>query len=410
MSLREALLAMLVVSIGLACTAWFFATHERVTETVWVGFQGEARRNPWLAAERFLNRIEIPASELRTLPELRELAPGTTLVVPRLHHSISASLREALITWVNEGGYLIVEAEQTAHDDPLLDAFGVQRGASGGSGRKINIPSPNGTVYQEIRLPNAASPARLDLHSEASLQADEAWFRVNGPNGSSVLVLRVGDGMLAAVSDLSYLTNASIGALDHARFLRDLVQLNQFARETAGMRQITTHASGSAHASVMFFNRPAKLSLWNWLRTNAWAILGAGAFALVLWLWRTVPRFGPVAPDAPRARRSLLHHLRAGGHFLWSNGHSNRLLDASREACLKHVGKTLPRFRNASAEARLTLLAGVPGIREEHARWLIQPQSGGGMLQFLHTIRAYQQIHARLNAFESGLASGSGRT
>ena len=44
-----------VATVGLA--AWFFLTHERITEETYVGFQGEARANEFLAAEYLLKEL-----------------------------------------------------------------------------------------------------------------------------------------------------------------------------------------------------------------------------------------------------------------------------------------------------------------------------------------------------------------
>ena len=194
MTLREALVAILIASIGLAAAAWFLATHERVTESEWTGYRGEARRNPWLAAQRFLNRVEIPANELRALQELRTLPSGATLIVPQGHQSIPARLREALIAWVQQGGYLIVEAEPPARPDALLDAFGVQRSAVQREKSNRGTEEAGERQFDQVRLPNAEAAATVDLHDVVSLDADDAWFRAENRSGTWLLTLRSGDG------------------------------------------------------------------------------------------------------------------------------------------------------------------------------------------------------------------------
>lgn len=397
MSLRETLVMMLVAAIGVAATTWFLATHESVTESVWTGFRGEARRNPWLAAERFLNRVAVPAQELRTLPDLRTLPPDGTLIVPDAHQSISRRLREALVDWVRQGGHLIVEAEPAQQDDPLLEAFGVQRSAAE---RDTHIPPSDDAgerKFDQVRLPNALAPTLVDLHAAVSLEADGAWYRAESQSGTWLVTLRFGDGVVTAIADLDYLSNGAIGSLDHAQFLWDLVRL----REPA-----TPDDSGVQ--PVLFFNHPGKLSLIDWLATNAWASLTGGAAALLLWLWHVIPRFGPVMPDPERTRRSLLDHLRASGRFLWSNGHAKRLLESSRRACLRRIDRSLPHFSSASPDERVPLLTQVLGLEQEQAQRILQPQEGGNMLQFLQTIRVYQQVYARLAEHRSGSAAGHG--
>ena len=144
------------------------------------------------------------------------------------------------------------------------------------------------------------------------------------------------------------------------------------------------------------------------MASNAWAPLTGGAIALLLWMWRVTPRFGPVLPDPERARRSLLHHLRASGRFLWSNGHANRLLESSREACLRRVRRSLPYFHSASPSERMSLLTQTLGMKEEQAQRIVQPQEVGNMMQFLQTIRVYQQVYARLAERGSGSSAGHG--
>ena len=401
MSLREVLVVLLVVAVGLSGTAWFLATHERVTETEWTGFTGEAKRNPWLAAQRLLSRMEIPAEEVRTLPGLRSLPPRATLIVPRAHQTVSASLREALVAWVHNGGHLIVEAEPLVQDDSLLDAFDVQRSAITPDQTQRRIGDRNKPPPYEIKLPNAVAPAALDMRPSVSLQSADTWFRAGDASGTSLVAKKIGSGMVTAISDLRYLTNNAIGTRDHAQFLWDLVRLDQ---------------AGAAHSqpvdkgqqTVLFFNRPGKLSLPDWLRTHAWAPLTGGAIALVLWLWRSIPRFGPIAPDAGRGRRSLLDHLRASGRFLWSTGHATRLLESSRTACLRELSRSLPYFQNATPQARLSQLQQVLGVQEEQARYLLEPQQGASMTQFLHTVRAYQHIYSRLAARKTEIAARAG--
>ena len=54
------------VLIALAVAA-FLATHDRVDGQEWVGPSGEARLRPFLAAERFAERMGLKVSELRAL-------------------------------------------------------------------------------------------------------------------------------------------------------------------------------------------------------------------------------------------------------------------------------------------------------------------------------------------------------
>ena len=390
MSLRETLIMLLIVVIGLTGVVWFLATHEQVTEQAWTGFRGEAKRNPWLAGQRLLQRFGQPAKELRSMPELRNLPPRATLIIPRSHHTITGHLRDEVIDWVRQGGYLIVEAEYPRLKDPLVEAFGVERHEIEFEEYEDDLEVFEEDEFEKVRLPNAMAPATIELERYMSLDAKDVWFRVDGTDGTYMLVKRSGRGAVTIVNDLDYARNISIGSLDHAHFLVDLVRLREELIADEGI------GPAPQAAQVMFFNRPGKLSLATWLREHAWAPLAGGAAALLLWLWRVIPRFGPIMPDAERGRRRLLDHLRASGRFLWSNGHATRLVEASREACLRQIGRSLPHFLSATAEARVEQLVDTLGITQEQAQRILQPQEGGKMIQFWQTIRLYQRVYSRL--------------
>ena len=390
MSLRETLIMLLIVVIGLTGVVWFLATHEQVTEQAWTDFRGKAKRNPWLAAQRLVHRFGQPATELRSLPQLRNLPPRATLIIPRSHHTINGHLRDEIIDWVRRGGYLIVEAEYPRQKDPLVEAFGVDRYSVEIDEFDEPLEEFGEAEFETIKLPNASVPAKVDLQPFMSVDAQDTWFRADGYYGTYLLIKRSGRGAATIVYDLDYARNRSIGSLDHAQFFVDLVRLREEIIPNEGI------GPAPQAAQVMFFNRPGKLSLVTWLRKHAWAPLAGGAAALLLWLWRVIPRFGPIMPDAERRRRRLLDHLRASGRFLWSNGHATRLVEASREACLRQIGRSLPHFLSATSEARIEQLVHTLGITQEQAQRILQPQEGGKMMQFWQAIRLYQRVYSRL--------------
>ena len=61
MKTRDILIVILIASLGITGVVWLRANFDQETNKVMVGFRGEARRNPWLAAERLLDRMQLPA-------------------------------------------------------------------------------------------------------------------------------------------------------------------------------------------------------------------------------------------------------------------------------------------------------------------------------------------------------------
>jgi hypothetical protein len=372
MSLRQALVWMLLAAIVASGAAWFLKNFERTTETVHTGLRGEALRNPWLAAQRLTLRMGGSTRQIVALPDLRTLDPASTLVMPSRRQSLSQSLRQAIAGFVARGGTLLVEPEPVGLSDPLLDLLGVQRFAvkPAAAGKPCADDGPF-----EVLLPRHESATRVYLGRHMRLQARDPIWSYDGGCGTALLVLEHGDGLVIAVNDLHFAANRRIGQEQHAQFFWDLV------------------SAGSDAPVVQFFHRPEKLSLAGWLRDNAWAPLGGLALLVVLWLWSVAPRFGPVAPDPVRDRRRLLDHLRASGRFLWANGGAPRMLEAARDACLRRVARAHPDFLAASDAERPQRLAELLGWPEARARRLLVPASAGRMVEFMDVVALYQSVH-----------------
>ena len=349
---------------------WFFSNYERVTEKQWVGYSGEARHNQYLAAERLLARMGVAARHVKTIPELKELPVNGTLILPDRRDALTPDARLALLLWVENGGHLIVEDENSRVPDPILDAFGVTRKP---------VKSPGKAPPLEATLPHAPAPMRVEMHSIQSVEAPQAKVRVEGKHATHLAHFDRGRGRVTVLNDLDFLRNRSIGRLDHAEFLWQIVR---FQPDTP---------------ALFVFDNPQKLSLLGWLADNAWPLAAAAALLLAVWLWRVASRFGPVAPDPEPARRRLLDHLRASGRFQWSRGGGSALVEAAREAALRRVGRAYPDFAGLTRAEQQTRLVEVFGIRAEDAQKVLAPAAPRTPGELMVAIGVYQRIQERLS-------------
>lgn len=366
---REGLWAIAVSAVIGLGTIWFLLNFEQVPAREWVGMSGEARRNPYLALERLAERMGMPAHEVRSLLDLAQLPPRSVLLLPQPRGELARRERTRLLDWAAGGGHLVIEAEPTRTPDPLLDALGVRRKSLRSSGPRVPI---------EVAWPGAARTLRADLPTRIVLEARAPRIAEGSPDGAVLLQLAHGKGLVTVINSFTFLQNRAIGANDHAEL---------------GWRIVG--ASGPASV-LLVFNNPERLSLTRWLRDNASAVLAAAAALLVLWLWRLAPRFGPIAPDPERNRRSLLDHLRASGRFLWNAGRRTELAESAREAALRRVSRAHPDFASLTANERAVRLADSFGLAPEDARRLLAPQSPRTIQEFVRGIRVLQIIHERL--------------
>ena len=137
---RDRLYIGIAVALVLASGIWFALSFERVNEREYVGLQGEARRNPYLAAGRMLERMGVRVVFERERIEPARLPQHAVLLLPRERFALGGEGLQALLRWVENGGHLIVEAEPPKNPDPLLALLRVERVAARGGYERPNEP------------------------------------------------------------------------------------------------------------------------------------------------------------------------------------------------------------------------------------------------------------------------------
>ena len=316
--------------LAAALTLWFLANFEQRTTTVPVGLAPEARRNPLLAAERFLNRIgrEVEAVPGRGL--LRRLpGPADTLVVRGLG-PLSGSHGAALQRWIESGGHLVVEAmerwdpETTGDDWLATQGVGVVETWQSTDEDAPEAATDQGRVLARWSPPGSAGGALvLAFEGEWALHSErEPLWSIDAAGQPRALSLGLGDGRLTVLSDSELFTNGAVGDHDHALFLAWL---------TAG--------GPDGRVWLLYDSRVPWLGAILW-RAAPLALVSL-AVLLLIWLWSGGRRLGPLETVAEGGRQDILEHLDASAGFLWRHGGATALAVATR----RRVGKAWERRR-----------------------------------------------------------------
>ncbi|MDH5356443.1 MAG: DUF4350 domain-containing protein, partial [Gammaproteobacteria bacterium] len=92
----------------LATLGWaLYQSIEFYEETVETPWSLEARRNPYLAAQQFLQRSGIEVTEADSLIHLNNLESVSTVFISHAGQIVNPRQLDAVISWLQEGGSLI---------------------------------------------------------------------------------------------------------------------------------------------------------------------------------------------------------------------------------------------------------------------------------------------------------------
>ena len=353
----------LVALLGAA--ALFFATScEKRTFELPTGYHGEAARNNYLAAERLLERMGMPAKSFADPSALAKL-PSTkgTIIVPTRRHTLGARTSQHLLDWVEQGGNLVVVTwslwdDSRREPDPILDPLGVHQFMNDDDDGKAAEPEkepeqePDEPVVGTLDFPDRDTPLQARFDPRFYFELDESeegkvLLEMGDENGTHLLTLRHGKGLVTALTDDYFLANATIHELDHAELVYRMTRL------------------GGHRGPIWFVYGDAFPSPFGLLLRYGWMVLAAAAVWLVLWLWSASRRFGPIAPDPTPARRELMEHGRAAGRLQWRRGGAAALLAATREALFARARARHPAFESLTPAEQAAHLATRSGLAPE---------------------------------------------
>lgn len=388
---RGWIIAAVALLLGAALGLWIYAHLEKGERQIWVGYQGEARYNDFLAAQRLLEKMGSNTKSLWRVPTEEDLKTIDALVLPRRGRRLSPGQTQSLLAWVDRGGMLLAEGawseegDGLSSQDPLFAAFGVRKRYNIPEKKDV-APAPEEPQDDEEKTPEkkphvlvsvGGQTYRLELSTWATLEhsGTAAAADIRNALGTQALVFKRGKGQAVLMTSLAFLSNDEITAGDHAPFLVGL-------------------AGGYDRVAIVV--REEAPSLLAWLKEHARLPLLVLALLTSLAIWWGLPRFGPRIPDPSPHRRSLLEHLAACGRFQWRHRDGRSLLKAAREAMMARLQRVHPAWAALPPDqlcARLATFSGLSETRIFHAlRYDTAPQSR----DFIDAIQTLDFIRKKL--------------
>ena len=315
-----------------------------------IGYKGKARVNPWLAAERFVEKRgdEVYSVVSWTEPDWNDsawLMPATVLG--------NGSFTRRVENWVHNGGHLILlvdYADTASHDwswghaDPAIEPVLTDMLERHG----IRLVENAGVKARRVRF--------MGETYQVSAASDYGVAEGNRKTGVFASV-EAADGRISVVTDARLFRSRWIDENDHAALLAALVDT-------------------SPNLGRIGFLRGTALSFWSLLGEFLAPLLITLAVALVFWLWRHLVRFGPVeVAENPAETRSYAHHLEALGHFHWKLDHATVLFGTLRSRVVDAAHRAGQRAgRGGDLSSFLAERSGLPQERVAAALTGISPK------------------------------------
>ena len=142
--------------------------------------------------------------------------------------------------------------------------------------------------------------------------------------------------------------------------------------------------------------RDAALSLWTLLWRNGWPALAGLLAVTVVWLWKNMPRFGPLRRgEGPSTLRDYDHHLEALGDFQWRLDKGAALLRPLRDSVLERAQRLAAvAHRDGDLFEWISQRAGLTRDRAQRAMTHEHP---GDPASFTRVLADLQKIHLSLS-------------
>jgi len=317
-------LTALIAALVVALIAWFMRSIEWVEIDVPTPARGEAASDRFYVAKQLARRL---GASVTTVRDLERLPPvGATLVIGSRRWSMFPGREAALRRWIDAGGHLVVlQSAWSAEGDtprwvPMRSAplrrDGPARAASAAASA-ASAPQDIGAFFallakggpcDDFVEPDWIDPAfgtarhyRLCGRQIRVLHAGAPTWLLRSSEGAVAARVGYGRGDITA--------NALDGSFDNRALVRD-----DGALAFAAMLQLREGDT------VWFFDEETRARLLALLWDHgAPALVLAGA-ALLLLLWRSGTRFGPLLADSARARRSVSEQVRRTAAFIAVGG------------------------------------------------------------------------------------------
>ncbi|GAA6186555.1 hypothetical protein NBRC116595_38050 [Aliiglaciecola sp. NS0011-25] len=356
-----------------------FESYEKVTD---IGFNDEAREQPFLAAKLFL---EAEGTEVQLLEDYRLLYannesaifPTTddTIVLSEGEIALSKAIAKQLIDWVKSGGHLIMALNASQDADVFRANALIQE-----LNLAVNwLPEDTENVFTPTEIINPDDqPLMVNLENRYRLvlPADPSVFYTAGDlYGPTFAQMEMGDGLVTMLTDVYIWNNYQIAYEDNVELLDQLV----------------------GNSSKVYVFSTQELPHWfSLLYDFAPYFIWFGSVLLALSMWHWAMRFGPILRIDEHNYTPFSLHIKAAGEFYWRQKQQRELIDEIRHSIIVALHKKRPATKSADKQQMLEQLSQISHWPIETINTLMFSQAQVNETQFTQSIASLQTLRKML--------------
>lgn len=384
--MRYLIYTLLAIASGVFCSC-SRETEER--ETV-LGYFGQAKRNPYLAAERYL---KADGKQVTTLSGTLQFEADETLVVSPASSIRSVADCERLLDWVVDGGHFVCFLERG--EDYFEDVGDWANHSPWSWSEEDEVNTGVEQLLKDLEVEVVVSPTERATIEESE-ESEDSVVVVEGKqykrsvamgevlpysevvtvgvdeDGERSFTMQLGgerrmkplthyyvDDWYEAGETHRFLSRSygdgRVTFLSDARAFRNpYLKLEQHAE------MLDYLAEGDGKIVFSLGKVPGFLAM---LFEQAWMALYGLLLLTVLWLWKNMPRFGPLLEVHDGHSRNYAELLSNSGKFLWRNKCDAALLQPLRDAVARQSGE--PFAQSLDSQALVSKLSESSGIAPE---------------------------------------------
>ncbi len=411
---RQVTYSILGILLLVACAWGLYQSIEFYEDTEKSQWSIQALRNPYLAAQQFLQASDIEVTEADSLLQLDSLEGVSTVLITDANQVANPRQLDAVLAWLEKGGSLIVTANSfNTSQDLLLEKFSVNvdwpdvadteikdEQSIADSLREYNEKIDKGMTAEEIAAEEAEdalltriefddnigtleinfSPNRILSHpyiddeNEPAESDPHPFSWSSSEKGVHLIQFDVGEGLLTIISDPRIWQSRKIHQYDHAYLLWIL---------------------SSTDGNFAILRPTYRESLWTLISKNAFEVVTALGILILLWLWHIGHRFGRMVRIQTGERRALGEHFSATANYLWHRKASESLLLPIRQQIYRRAHIAIPEFARASEEDQLNLIADHCNFNRLTVNQILL-QSDFNEASFVRTVKLLKHIEQSL--------------